>query len=84
MTSISPAIIPIVASIEDDPVSKFTEIFQDSEVVVFSAGAGGKGGPDRTEKVDYGGALKVFDAIEAVNREGEKPRNDERRGRKKS
>ena len=33
---------------------------------MFSAGAGGKGGAERTKKVDYEGALKVFDAIEAV------------------
>jgi len=74
LTSISSSITPIVASIEDDPVSTFTNIFKDSEVVVFSAGAGGKGGPDRTEKVDYRGALKVFDAIEAIDCQGEKPR----------
>ena len=32
----------------------------------FSAGAGGKGGEELTKKVDYEGALKVFDAIEGV------------------
>jgi len=74
LTSISSAVTPIVASLENDPVSKFTDMFEDTDVVVFSAGAGGKGGPERTEKVDYQGALKVFDAIEAVQRAGEKPR----------
>lgn len=39
---------------------------------MWSAGAGGKGGPERTKKVDYEGALKVFDAIEGV--QGKKPR----------
>jgi len=34
--------------------------------VYFSAGAGGKGGEERTKKVDYEGALKIFDAIEGV------------------
>lgn len=34
---------------------------------MFAAGAGGKGDPDRTRKVDYEGAIKVFDAMEAGN-----------------
>ena len=34
------------------------------DVVLFSAGAGGKGGPERTKAVDEHGAIKVFDAIE--------------------
>ncbi|KAH8102824.1 NAD(P)-binding protein [Cristinia sonorae] len=64
---------PVVLSLEDDPASKFTDLFEQnhSDVVVFSAGAGGKGGPERTKKVDYEGALKIFDAIEAVK--GPKP-----------
>ena len=37
------------------------------DAVVFSAGAGGKGGKDRTQAVDYEGALKVFDAMESGN-----------------
>lgn len=65
---------PVLLSLEDEPSSKFTELFEQTNtgVVVFSAGAGGKGGPERTKKVDYEGALKIFDAIEAVK--GEKPR----------
>jgi len=42
-------------------------------VVVFSAGAGGKGGEERTKQVDYGGAIKIFDAIDGVG-EGKRPR----------
>lgn len=38
----------------------------------FSAGAGGKGGEERTKKVDYEGALKIFDAVEGV-KETKKP-----------
>jgi len=53
-------------SLEDAPVTDFTSAFEGSEVVVFSSGAGGKGGPERTKKVDYEGALKVFDAIERM------------------
>jgi len=63
---------PLLLSLEDDPVEKFAEAFQSTDVVVFSAGAGGKAGAERTEAVDYKGALKVFDAIERV--EGTKPR----------
>jgi hypothetical protein len=63
---------PVLLSLEDDPVSAFTQTFQGSKVVYFSAGAGGKGGEARTKKVDYEGAVKVFDAIEGV--EGSKPR----------
>ncbi len=65
---------PVVLSIEDDSQSAFTQAFKDAaaDVVVWSAGAGGKGGAERTEKVDYEGAVKVFDAIEAIN--GKVPR----------
>jgi nucleoside-diphosphate-sugar epimerase len=35
--------------------------------VLFAAGAGGKGDPERTRKVDYEGAVKVYDAMEAGN-----------------
>lgn len=50
----------------------FAQLFTGVDVVYFSAGAGGKGGEERTRKVDYEGAVKVFDAIEAV--QGDKPR----------
>lgn len=65
---------PLVLSLEDDPAAAFTKAFEDAhaDVVYFSAGAGGKGGAtkeekeERTRRVDYAGALKVFDAIEGV------------------
>lgn len=41
-------------------------------MVYFSAGAGGKGGEERTKKVDYEGAVKIYDAIEGVA-EGKRP-----------
>ncbi|KAJ3501235.1 hypothetical protein NLJ89_g9434 [Agrocybe chaxingu] len=63
---------PLILSLEDSPVEDFTKAFTGQEVVYFSAGAGGKGGEERTKKVDYEGALKVFDAIEGVD--GTKPR----------
>ena len=37
------------------------------DVVVFAAGAGGKGDKSRTRKVDYEGAVKVYDAMESAN-----------------
>ncbi|KAJ7092424.1 NADH(P)-binding-domain-containing protein [Mycena belliarum] len=58
---------PLLLSLEASPVAEFTAAFQGADVVYFSAGAGGKGGEERTKKVDYDGALKVFDAIEAVD-----------------
>ncbi|KAJ6578726.1 NADH(P)-binding-domain-containing protein [Mycena vulgaris] len=63
---------PLILSLEESPVSAFTAAFQGVDVVYFSAGAGGKGGEERTKSVDYEGALKVFDAIEAV--QGPRPR----------
>ena len=68
--------IPEIVSLEDDPKEKLSEVFKNANVVVFSAGAGGKPSEtheaaERTKRVDYEGALKVFDAIEGV--EGEKP-----------
>lgn len=63
---------PIVLSLEDSPVEDFTNVFSGAKAVVFSAGAGGKGGPERTKQVDYDGALKAFDAIEKMD--GTKPR----------
>lgn len=64
--------IPLVLSLEDDPASKFSEAFKGQDIVYFSAGAGGKGGAERTKKVDFEGAVKTFDAIEGT--EGPKPR----------
>ncbi|KAF8605743.1 NAD(P)-binding protein [Ceratobasidium sp. AG-I] len=63
---------PHVLSLEDAPVSDFAQLFTGANAVIFAAGAGGKGGEERTRAVDYEGALKVFDAIDAVS--GTKPR----------
>ncbi|EIM86304.1 uncharacterized protein STEHIDRAFT_111790 [Stereum hirsutum FP-91666 SS1] len=71
LQAISPSIKTLVLSLEDSPVSDFTQAFQDADadVVVFSAGAGGQGGDERTKKVDYEGAVKVFDAIDGLPEE---------------
>ncbi len=64
ITSLGPTVKPLVISLEDDPVEKFATVFQGQDVVYFCAGAGGNGGDERTKKVDFEGAIKVFDAIE--------------------
>ncbi|KAJ9110871.1 hypothetical protein QFC19_001380 [Naganishia cerealis] len=60
---------PYILSLEDASVKDFVELFdkEKPDGVVFSAGAGGKGGEERTKAVDYEGALKVFDALESSN-----------------
>jgi hypothetical protein len=68
----NPAAATTVLSLEESPTTAFTDAFSGQDVVVWSAGAGGKGGEARTKAVDYEGALKVFDALEAVA--GAKPR----------
>ncbi|PWY98279.1 NAD(P)-binding protein [Testicularia cyperi] len=57
---------PVVASLEQSSVSDLASLFQkhSPQVILFSAGAGGKGGAERTKAVDELGAIKVFDAIE--------------------
>lgn len=60
---------PEILSIEDATVPQLTSLLKSSkaDAVLFAAGAGGKGDPDRTRKVDYEGAVKVYDAMEASN-----------------
>lgn len=57
---------PILVSLEEATVPKLSSLFTkyDPNVIFFIAGAGGKGGPERTKAVDEVGAIKVFDAIE--------------------
>lgn len=57
----------LVVSLEEASVADLVKAFTGQDVIVFSAGAGGKGGEARTKKVDYEGAVKVFDAIEGVD-----------------
>lgn len=72
LTVLPNTITPLVLSLENEPASTFTSAFIASkvDVVVFSAGANSEG--ERTKKVDYEGAVKIFDAIEAVAKEGGK------------
>jgi len=63
---------PIVQSIEESSVSDLASTITQAEpdVVVWSAGAGGKDGPHRTDAVDREGAIKVFDALAEVKFKG--------------
>lgn len=51
---------PYILSLEDASVKDFAELFdkEKPDGVVFSAGAGGKGGEERTKAVDYEGVLR--------------------------
>ncbi|GAA5834862.1 hypothetical protein JCM5353_004904 [Sporobolomyces roseus] len=63
---------PKLLSLEDASVDELKDAFDGAKGVLFAAGAGGKGGKERTKKVDEEGAIKVFDAIEKT--QGEKPK----------
>ncbi|GFZ46665.1 hypothetical protein JCM24511_03885 [Saitozyma sp. JCM 24511] len=60
---------PVVLSLETASVPSLTSLLTSErpDAVVWSAGAGGKGDKSRTRTVDYEGAVKVFDALEAAN-----------------
>ncbi|KAK4058455.1 hypothetical protein OIO90_000614 [Microbotryomycetes sp. JL221] len=57
---------PVLLSLEEASVDDLANVFTGAQAVVFAAGAGGKGGAERTKAVDELGAIKVFDAIERV------------------
>jgi len=60
---------PTVLSLEDASVPETAELLTSHkpDAVIFAAGAGGKGDKSRTRKVDYEGAVKVYDAMEISN-----------------
>ncbi|KAK3725498.1 hypothetical protein LTR37_000468 [Vermiconidia calcicola] len=55
---------PVVQSIEDSSVDDMAKTIADlkASTVIWSAGAGGKGGLDRTQAVDKDGAIRSMDA----------------------
>ncbi|GAA5962818.1 hypothetical protein JCM21900_004098 [Sporobolomyces salmonicolor] len=63
---------PTLLSLEDASVDQLTQAFEGAHGVLFTAGAGGKGGKERTKKVDEEGAIKVFDALDQL--QGGKPK----------
>ncbi|WBW74128.1 SOCG_01127-like, conserved protein [Schizosaccharomyces osmophilus] len=56
---------PKILSLEEASANEIAGLLKETQTdtVVFSAGAGGKGGPERTKAVDYEGAVKVYDAM---------------------
>lgn len=56
---------PLVADIETFDLARFTELVGGSDVVVWSAGAGG-GAPERTYAVDRDAAIRSIDAASAA------------------
>jgi uncharacterized protein YbjT (DUF2867 family) len=53
---------PVVVDLENDDVDKVAEAIDQSDAVVFAAGAGPGSGSERKETMDYGGAVKLIDA----------------------
>lgn len=53
---------PVVADIETSSAAELAAAIGAADAVVFTAGNGGKGGPERTEAVDHQGALKAMEA----------------------
>ena len=53
---------PLVVSVEDATQQDLTAALMGADAVVWSAGAGGKGGPDRTDAVDRQAAIRSMAA----------------------
>ena len=57
---------PLLLSVETAGVQDLTEAFDGADAVVWSAGAGGKGGPERTDAVDRAAAIRTMEAAAAA------------------
>lgn len=55
---------PITLDLEKSSTSDLIERFRGADGIIWSAGAGGKGGKERTWAVDYESAVKAYDAAE--------------------
>ncbi|QHO90145.1 NAD-dependent dehydratase [Actinomyces sp. 432] len=53
---------PLVVSVEDASQQELAAAFAGADAVVWSAGAGGKGGPQRTEALDREAAIRSMEA----------------------
>lgn len=51
--------VPELLSLEESTTDQLAKVFEGARAVLFTAGAGGKGGEERTKAVDYEGAVKV-------------------------
>lgn len=58
--------VPLVLSVEESSEVELAGALTGADAVVWSAGAGGKGGPERTEAVDRHAAIRSMNAAEAV------------------
>lgn len=57
---------PLVLSVEKATTEDLTEVFAGADAIVWSAGAGGKGGPERTDAVDRAAAIRTMEAATAA------------------
>ncbi|MDO4900462.1 NAD(P)H-binding protein [Actinomyces sp.] len=57
----------LVVSAEDASEQELAAAFDGADAVVWSAGAGGKGGPQRTEAVDRDAAIRSMEAARAAS-----------------
>ena len=57
---------PLVLSVEDAGTEELAQAFAGADAVVWSAGAGGKGGPERTDAVDRAAAIRSMEAAETA------------------
>lgn len=55
----------VLADLED-PVSKLVEAAKGSDAIIFTAGSGGKTGPDKTLLIDLDGAVKMVEVAEQL------------------
>jgi Nucleoside-diphosphate-sugar epimerases len=53
---------PLILSVEEASTEELANAFAGADAIVWSAGAGGKGGPDRTDAVDRVAAIRSMDA----------------------
>lgn len=58
---------PLVVSVEDASRQELAAAFDGADAVVWSAGAGGKGGPERTEAIDREAAIRSMEAAKAAS-----------------
>ncbi|KAI5788314.1 hypothetical protein EDC01DRAFT_788711 [Geopyxis carbonaria] len=68
IAAITPLATPLVASLETTPDAELAALMAAHDWVIWSAGAGGKGGPERTKAVDDAAARRWFDAALAEPR----------------
>lgn len=55
---------PVVLDLEESSQAQLADLFAGATAIVFSAGAGGGGTPERTRAVDYSSAVRSMDAAE--------------------